>query len=61
MNTTTALQLIRRYRPDSKTRQMGAWLTHSCIIESAHPHHAPGDVNGSAGINVRTGAYHCFV
>lgn len=61
MNTTTALQLIRRYRPDSKTRQMGQWLTHSCIIESVHPHHAHGDANGSAGINVRTGAYHCFV
>lgn len=61
MTPTTALQLVRRYRPDSKTRQMGDWLNHSCIIESVHPHHAHGDVNGSAGINVRTGAYHCFV
>lgn len=61
MTPTTAVQLIRKYRPDSSIRQMGKWLTHSCIINRVHPHHAHDDANGSAGINVETGAYHCFV
>lgn len=61
MTPTTAIQLIRKYRPDSSIRQMGRWITHSCIIDRVHPHHAHGDANGSAGINVDNGAYHCFV
>lgn len=56
----TAMQLVKKYRPDSTIRWNGDWCIHSCIIDLFHPHHTHGDKNASAGISVRTGRYNCF-
>ena len=58
----TAMQLVKKYRPDSSIRWNSSWLQliHSCIIDTVIPHHLHGDRNASAGINCKTGAYNCF-
>lgn len=61
MTPTNAYQFIKKWRPDSKIKQSGNWLIHSCIIDKVIPHHANGDINGSAEINIKTGVYICFV
>jgi hypothetical protein len=56
----SAIEIIRRYRPDSRIIVSGSWIRHSCIIDTVDPHHNHGDRNPSAGLNSQSGAYLCF-
>lgn len=60
VTTATALQIIKKYRPDTTVRVSGEWLVHSCIIDAVDPHHRNHDLNPSAEMNSRTGVYLCF-
>lgn len=55
-----AIEIIRRYRPESAIISRGNWVKHSCIIETVDPHHNHGDRNPSAGLNILNGRYTCF-
>lgn len=61
MAPVDAVQFIHRFRPGVKIQWNGNWAIHPCIIDDFEPHHSHGDRNASAGLNVKTGRYNCFV
>ena len=55
-----AVQLVKKYKPNSPIRWNGSWLISQCIIDDFEPHHSNDDHNPSAGINIVNGMYNCF-
>ena len=56
-----AVGFIKKYKPESTIKWNGKWLISQCIIDDFEPHHSNGDKNPSAGLNIMTGQYSCFV
>lgn len=51
--------VLEYYGPDNAYRK-GDEIIHSCLIDRIDPHHAHGDANPSASLNVDKKVYHCY-